>query len=231
MINKKVLFGVILPVLFGLAFLVFTIKKIDQANKELASVEEQKATINQQIATVEKQLEETEMRFKTIDERYNSWKWVADVNSTKEALAANEHINQLLGTDKVDPWIVIRHYHKRSDRLPENEWLSRGRHEALQDNRVISAIQRTPFRDVYMIAGDYDIGDPSCALHYGSKISNDEIVYLALVMLREGIDLKTIEPYPSSVNKPNFSMEISASCKGDKNLTVDEVIGLKWKKV
>lgn len=210
-----------IPALFALGLLYFTINKINEAEKKLATVNEEIKisekyidSLNQANATLHKRYEKLNELFRVYDWQPSSLKDV-DSLGVVEAIKANTEILRILDSDeKMNYNIAVRYYVKRLDR-----------------DKVKTAFRRTGYRDILFDNDSWRSKTPSNRISFDKDVKLNDVKLIALSLLREGVQIKKISLYPKRVLRKRTKAN-SIEIFGDEELlneaflTFEDIISL-----
>lgn len=123
---------------------------------------------------------------------------------------AHDSIIALLKSETVTVGTNIRYYTKKTDK-----------------GRVDITLLKCGLRALYIFNDSYYDSVKTNVIHYSAKVPKANVKLIAYALLRAGLDLKAIEPYPkeSELNGKADSIEISGNgeYEGKKGMTVEDV--------
>jgi hypothetical protein len=227
----RLLAATLLPIALAAGLLYYFTTRIVRAQKQVVGLQTTVKSLNKQSDSLNGILDNLKSVAadyqKNVDSvkdfyKYLSYEYVKDFGWTKDDVIsknpsmiarshqAHDSIIALLKLKKVSIGTNVRYYTKKTDK-----------------GRVDLTLLKCGLRALYIFNDSYNDSVKTNTINYSSSVSEANVKLIAYALLRAGIDLKAIEPYPkeSELNGKSNSIEISGNkeYEGRKAMTVEDV--------
>ena len=201
------------PVLLAIVLLGYFVVQINRWQRQLDDLRDKV----KQLQTYNDELKNKVSSLQNIyDMKYNAendfgWSEKDVLNPSPEkilqSLLAHDEMIKLITAKKVDVNITIRYYTKIKD-----------------EGKIEATLRKCGYRKIMVNKDSYRSENPTNAIHYSQNIDVENVKVIAYSLIRAGIDIKKIAPYPEQTQamKPN-SIEIS----GDKDAMMSKTVRLE----
>ena len=198
--NKKLIITVsILPIIAAVILLYYFSNKIWQAKEEITKLKEQVHLMDNLIASNNRKIDSLNNIYHFLEFNFTKdFGWrpndLVSKDSEKIRISRIAHLKiiNLLSEQKVNIKTIIRYYTKVSDQ-----------------GTVENTLLKSGFRNINIFNTDYFFKTPTNMINYSPDADNETIKLIAFALLRCGLDLKAIEPYPQKYRKYSINDSIS----------------------
>lgn len=227
----RLLAATLLPIALAAGLLYYFTTRIVRAQKQVAGLQATTKALKLQSDSLNgilDNLKNTAANYKkNVDSvkkfyEYLSYEYVKDFGWSKDDVIsknptivtrskqAHDSIIALLKSETVKIGTNVRYYTKKTDK-----------------GRVDITLLKCGLRALYIFNDSYLDSVKTNVIHYSASVPEANVKLIAYALLRAGIDLKAIEPYPkeSELNGKANSIEISGNkeYEGRKAMTVEDV--------
>lgn len=211
LVRKRVCLFSVLSAIVAAILVIGTGVYVSKAQKEITAAKLYIAELKAEIAASQHIIHELEDKIGSLQRMYDNLQYNADTDFGWErsdvlypthdkilkSKSAHEEIKKLILAKKVDVNITIRYYTKMSDK-----------------GKIDLVLRKCGYRQIVVDKNSYRAGLPTNAIRFSPTIDIENVKIIAYSLIRAGIDIKRIAPYPKRIQKfkPN-SIEIC----GDKD--------------
>lgn len=231
--KRRALWVTVITVLLALGLITYTSTKVTQASTSMKAYRDSTVLLSQKIQEDSKSLKKLKDSLENLSiliERYDldfkkfiDIKWVPSVSldQTPEGLrlseSSHEALVHLLKVDTVNVRATVRYYIKRSEQ-----------------DKVKNSLRGVGFRDLYIINDSYRLKKPTNSIQYSPGIGRENVLAVALALMRSGVHVKVISPYPERVitkHQKDYSIEISCdeAYLSARALSMEEVLSFEYR--
>lgn len=214
--RNKIVLATILPILTALALLYYFSTKIMASRNQVQALNQKVDSLNTVLSNYNKQIDSINKIYKGVEFNFTEdfgWtpKDVIGKDSLKIVISQKAHskIIEFLKLQKVNTKSTVRYYTKASDK-----------------GKIDQTLLKCGFRNIKIFTTYYRDKSPTNTIHYSKDVSDENIKVVAFALLRAGIDLKAIIPYPKAVQKfKHHSIEISGTkeFEGNNSITITDI--------
>jgi hypothetical protein len=195
--RKKMYLVSILPIALAIILMTYFFIKIMNYREQVIELQKEVTFLNYEIDSLNSIYKHIEYNF---SEDFGwSEKDVLNKDSFRlsQSKEAHQRIINLLISHKIDVKSTIRYYTKRVDK-----------------GKIDDVLLKCGFRNIKVFTTYYRDKSPTNTISYSFDVPENNIKVIAYSLIRAGIEVKSIEPYPKSMQRKKYkSIEIS----GNKN--------------